>query len=87
METLGVSVLEVTHISNLPTVCIKLMQVVGWVWHYDEVLTHEMSIFVKILFNFKKKILAWIMTNLLKTLLILPKTKNLNWLYHVILKI
>ena len=39
-------------------------------------MTHEISIFVKILFNFKKKILAWIKANVLKTPLILPKTKN-----------
>ena len=48
-------------------------------------MTHEASAFVKILINFKEKILAWIKTNL-KTLLILPKTKNLNWLHHVTLK-
>ena len=34
--------------------------------------------FVKILFDFKEKILTWIKANLLKTLLLLPKTKNLN---------
>ena len=44
-------------------------------------MTHdEISTFVKILFNFKQKILAWIKVNLLKTLLILPKAKNLNLL-------
>ena len=59
----------------------------GWVglalWSYD--LTHEISIFVKILFNFKKKILAWIKANL-TTLLTLPKAKNLNLLHHVTLR-
>ena len=38
-------------------------------------------------FNFKKKILAWIKANLLRTLSMLPKTQNLNWLHHVTLKI
>ena len=32
-------------------------------------------------------LLAWIKANLLKTLLILPKAKNLNWLNQVTLKI
>ena len=87
MQTLGVSVLEVTHISNLPTVCIKLMQVVGWVWHYDEVLTHEMSIFVKILFNFKKKILAWIKGKPSGNPLTLTKSQEFDLVTHVTLKI
>ena len=34
-----------------------------------------------IFFNLKKKILTWIKANLLKTLLILSKTKNLKWLH------
>ena len=58
----------------------------GWVglalWSQN--LTHEISIFVKIQFNFKKKNIS-LKTNL-KTLLILPKTKNLYWLHHVTLK-
>ena len=37
-------------------------------------MTHEISIFVKILFNFKKKILAWIKSNM-KTLNILQKPR------------
>ena len=67
---------------------LRQIDVSRWVglalWCSD--LTHEISIFVKILFNFKKDILAWIKANL-KTLLILPKTKNLKWLHHVTLKI
>ena len=47
---------------------------------------HELSSFVEILFNFKKKILAWIKGNL-ETFLILPKIKNLNWFHHVTLKL
>ena len=39
-------------------------------------MTHKISSFVKILLNFKKKILAWIKANLLQTHL------NLNWLHH-----
>ena len=51
---------------------------------WSQNLTHEISIFVKIQFNFKKKNIS-LKTNL-KTLLILPKTKNLYWLHHVTLK-
>ena len=45
-QKLGLFVFVVTHISNLPTIGVKLMQMQ---------LTPEISIFVKILFNFKKK--------------------------------
>ena len=45
-------------IQNLPTVWINLTQVGGGIQHSEEDLTHEISVFVKILFNFKKKILA-----------------------------
>ena len=38
------------------------------------------------LFNFERKISAWIKANPLKTHLILLKTKNLNWLHYVTLK-
>ena len=48
------NVLGLTHISNLPKVCVKLTRVGGWVglalWRQD--LSHEISIFAKILFNF-----------------------------------
>ena len=85
-QKLGLFVIGVAHISNLPTVLCKIdaSGLVGLaLWCKD--LTHKILIFVKILFNFKKKI-AWIKVNL-KTLSILPKTKNFNWLHHVTLKI
>ena len=71
----------ITYISNLPTVCVKSSTLVlGFdIWNIN---FKKISIW----FNFKKEILAWIMVNL-KTLLILPKTKNLNLLHHVTLKI
>ena len=34
-KQLGLFVLGVTHISNLPTVCVKLTKVGGWVQHSD----------------------------------------------------
>ena len=61
-------VLGITQISNLPTVCIKLM----WVGGPSTLMLR---------FDTRKKI-AWIKANLLKTLLILLKAKNLNWLHH-----
>ena len=56
-QKVGLFVLGVTHISNFPTVSVKLMQMGGCVWHSGvKDLTHEILIFVKILFNFKKRI-------------------------------
>ena len=70
---------------------LRQIDVSGWVglalWHED--LTHEISIFVKTLFILwkKKYILASVKVNLLKTLLILPKTKNLKWFHRVTLTV
>ena len=77
----GLFFFGITYISNLPTVCVKSSTLVlGFdIWNIN---FKKISIW----FNFKKEILAWIMVNL-KTLLILPKTKNLNLLHHVTLKI
>ena len=59
---------------------LSLIDASGWVG--PDLTYHEISFFVKILFNFKKKILAWIKANL-KTLYF---NMNLNWLHHVVLK-
>ena len=84
-QKLGLFVLGVTHSHIKSSHSLDQIDVNGWVglalWCLD--LTHEIWIFVKILKNNK---LASIKANL-KTLLILPKTKNLNWLHHVTLKI
>ena len=76
MQKLGLFVLGVTHISNLPYSLYQI-DASGWLglvlWCYD--LTHEISTFVKSLFNFKKEILAWIIASL-KTLFIFNIAKN-----------
>ena len=48
-------------------------------------LTHEISIFVKIIFNFKKKNVSLNKGKPSKKKF-LPKSNNLNWLHHVTLK-
>ena len=85
-QKLDLFVLGVTHISNLPTVCVKWCEWVGGsstlvirfdTWNIDFCLKSYLVL---------KKILAWIMANL-KAYLIMPKSKNLNWLHNVTLKI